>query len=243
MKKATVLVMALLTAFLFSLTAHAGKIKTGTEDGNVFTDARHGFTFQKNENWKFKFFDENPARPEGFRFRLQKAIYQVPAERQFARDTWTPAYGGFYIDTTSMDLEQFKTLLVTLDRKNKLRETVAKQAEIIREGLVADTKRTNVLGKLGSGYQITFKQEYAAQTKDVRGNYNVITDHLMGDLYLTIAAGKVYMFFFTAERAEYRLVKEEIERMLGSLDFPAKDKPASPSPAADSAAKAKTGQE
>ena len=226
--------LALVLAWAFA--ANAGKVKTGAESGNVFTDARYEFTFEKSENWKFKIFDEDPKRPAGYRFRLQKAVYQVPAERQFARDTWTPACGGVFIDTTSMDLEQFKTMLATPDRKNKLRETIGRQAEIIRDGLVGDIKRTDALKKLGPAYQLTFKQEYSAQIKDVRGNYNIITDHLMGDMYVTINAGKAYVFFFTAERAEYRLAREEFERMLASLSFPGKEKSAAPGSGTDSTA-------
>jgi hypothetical protein len=213
-----------------SSAARADKQKTGTEDGNLYTDALYGFTFEKNDNWKFNIKDEKPEKPEKFRFRIQEANYQLPPERRFSRETWNVAYGGFFVDTTSLDLDQFKELLVTENRKNKQKNAFTKFAEIVRNGMFVAERRFK-FGNLGLGYQLTFKQEYDAQIKDVRGNYDIITDHLMGDVYFTIDAGHVYIFFFTAERAEYRLCKDEIEKMLDTLHFPGRDEETKTTPA------------
>jgi len=201
----------------------AKKIKTGQVKENVFTDTRYGFTFEKNDAWKFKTPKEKPDEPQLFRFELQKTSFQLPKERQFAPESWTAAYGGFFIDTTSLNLEQFKTLLTTENRKHKQKKKLAKYAEIIRDGIFVAEKRYT-LGNLGEGHRLTFKEEYDAQIVDIKGDYNIITDFLMGEVYFTVKAGKVYGFFFTVERAEYRIVKSEIERMLTTLKFPDREK-------------------
>jgi|GEM_PF-3559385 len=227
-KSATVTLLAAI--LLTSTAAWAGKVKTGKADANVFTDARYGFTFEKNDNWKFKIPKEKPDRPSVYRFELQKSIYQLPHERRFAAETWTIAYGGFFIDTTSLNLEQFKSLLIKENRKHKQKKQLAEVAEIIRDGTCVGEKRYT-LGNLGVGCQLTYKEEYDAQIKDYRGVYNIITDHLMGDLYFTVDAGKVSGFFFTAERTDYRICKAEIERMLATLKFPGREKKDSPAAA------------
>lgn len=221
MRRETIFIVLLTALLMVPSMSWAKKAKTGEEDGNVFTDAIYGFTFEKNDTWKFKIDKEDPKKPRKYRFQLQKAVYQVPPDRQFSRNTWTAAYGGFFIDTTSLDLEQFKTLLIQENRKHKQKKSITKFAEIIRNGLFGGEKRIT-LGNLGPGLQLTFKEEYDVEIKDARGNYNIVTDFLMGDAYFTVTGGKVYLFFFTAERPDYRPFKLEIERMLESVAFPGK---------------------
>jgi len=215
-----------------STIAWADKGKTGEEDGNVYADALYGFTFKKNDNWKFKIKKENPKKPEKYRFTMQKVVYQLPPERRFSRETWNVAYGGFFIDTTSLDLDGFKTLLIEENRKHKQKSAITKFAEIIRDGVFASEKRIT-FGNLAPGYLLTFKQEYDLQIKDVRDNYDIVTDHLMGDVYFTVYGGKVYLFFFTSERSEYRLCLEDIDEMLASITFPGQEDKKKPSPAGE----------
>ncbi|MFC1476221.1 hypothetical protein ACFLQW_04395, partial [Candidatus Zixiibacteriota bacterium] len=62
------------------------------------------------------------------------------------------------------------------------------------------------------------------QIRDVKDDYDVVTDYLIGDLYFTVYGGKIYGLFFTAERAEYRLCQIEIENMLATVKFPGQEK-------------------
>jgi len=215
-----------------STSAWAGKQKTGKEEGNVYSDALYGFTFEKNDNWKFKIKKEKPEKPENYRFTIQKVVYQLPPERRFSRETWNVAYGGFFVDTTSLDLDGFKTLLIEENRKHKQKGKFTKFAEIVRDGAFAAEKRIT-FGNLAPGYQLTYKQEFDLQIKDVRGNYDIVTDFLMGDIYFTVNGGKVYIFFFTSERSEYRLCLQDIGKMLPSITFPGQEDEKKPSTAAD----------
>jgi len=199
--------------------AYAKKVKTGVDTDNLYADSRYGVTFEKNDSWKFKIKKEKEDKPEMIRTVLNKLVYKIPDERKFSPENWTAPYGGLLIDTTSLSLEQFKGILINTESKNKQRRAIAKIAEILNRGEFIGERRLQV-GNLGLGCALTFKEEYKVQTRDFRDNYNVISDHVMGELYLTIQDNKFYVLFFTAERTEYRLAKEEIEKMLTTLKFP-----------------------
>ena len=227
MRKAATFILMLAILLLASSACWAKKTKTAETDGNLLTDNRYAYTFEKNDNWKFKTNKEKPDKPQFYRFEIQKKSVQMPIERRFSPETWTNAYGGFFVDTTSLNLEQFKALLIGDNPEHKQKKNIVKKAEIIATGEWVGEKH-HKFGNLGPGYQLTFKEEYDVQVRDVKDNYNVITDYLMGDVYFAVDAGKVYGFFFTGERAEYRLCKIEIEQMLALLKFPGKDKPKQP---------------
>lgn len=239
MRKSTTLIMLLAVLFLASSACGAKKAKTAECEGNVLTDNRYAFTFEKNDNWKFKTNKENPEKPEFFRFEIQKTNSQLPLERKFSPESWNIAYGGFFVDTTSLDLDQFKLLLAKQNRKNKQIKSIAKKAEIILTGEVVEERQLK-FGNLGPGCDLTFKEEYDVQIRDVKDDYNIITDYLISDVYFAVHGGKVYGFFFTAERAEYRLCKIELEKMLAGLKFPKREKadntPASESDSTDTKA-------
>lgn len=222
-------ILAVLVLLLCGTTpALAKKTKTGEVDKNLYTDARYGFTIEKNDNWKFQIHKEKPDKPALFRFNMAKAIYQLPTRRQFSRGTWNVAFGGFFVDTTSLTIEQFKNLLVQEtkeNKKNKQRKEILNVAEIMYLGKFG-TERRFIFPKLPRGYRLTYKQDLDIEITDARGGLSVLSEHLMGETYFTIDAGLVYLFFFFSERVEYRICKQDIERMLATLTFPEKEKAA-----------------
>jgi len=196
----------------------AEKTKTANVVDNSLTDNQYGFVFEKNDNWKFQTADENPKKPEFFRFEIQKKNSQIPLERKYSPETWNPAYGAFFVDTTSLTLKQIKAMFTEKNAKYQPIKNIAKKTELIKQGLFVEEK-DHAFGKLGMGCQLTFKEEYDVQIRDVKDDYDVITDYLIGDMYLTVCADKIFGFLFVAERAEYGVCRTEIEKMLETIAF------------------------
>ncbi len=58
----------------------------------------------------------------------------------------------------------------------------------------------------------------------MRDRYRILEEILLGDLYIVKNQGRVYVFYYRAERPNYRHVKVEIIKMLQSMVFdPAAD--------------------
>lgn len=219
MKKMLAIVLALACVFAVKSNALAEKVETAKIVDNLLTDNMYGYTFEKNDNWKFKTNKDNPQKPEFFRFEIQKKNSQIPLERKYTPETWNAAYGGFFVDTTSLTLKQISALFIEKSNSHRLLKNIGKKTELIADGEFAEEK-DRILGKIGPGCALTFKLEYDVQIRDVKDEYNVITDYLIGDVYLTVYGGKIFGFLFVAERSEYGVCKVELEKMIDTITLP-----------------------
>ncbi len=241
MRKSGIIWSLVLVLLLGSTALAAKKVKTGVVEGNTYTDSRYGFTITKNDNWKFKVEKEKPDEPKRVRVKLQKANYQLPMERKFDPSSWTVAYGGFWIDTTSRTTKEFAAMITDIDYKDKQKKELIKFADLINEGELG-TEGKIEFGNLGPGFRLVYKQEYVAEITNLKRETDLVNDYLMGEVYGAVHAGHIYLLFFNAERADYRLCKREIETMLASVYFPAMDKKKKTATPADSAKPAAEGQ-
>lgn len=219
MKKMWTIILSLALVIAVVSNSQAEKAKTADATDNLLTDNVYGYTFEKNDNWKFKTNNENSKNPEFFRFEIQKKNSQIPLERKFSPETWNTAYGSFFVDTTSLTLKQMSALFQEKNNKQRLIKNIGKKTDLINSGEFAEEK-DRTFGKIGLGCVLTFKEAYDVQIRDVKDDYNIITDYLIGDVYFTIYGGKIFGFFFVAERAEYGVCKLELEKMIDTIALP-----------------------
>jgi len=225
--KIRISILALVVILLGCTTVHAGKVRTGKAKGNTFIDSRYGFTFQKNDDWGFRIPKEKSNEPAECRFELYKQSVKLLKRRivkRFRRgrvihseplDVFTSLSikGGFFVDTTSLDINGFKWLLIKENRKHKQKLALAELAGFIRHNDCVE-QRLIRLGNLGFGYRLSFRSAYSVNSAFSGRN---------GEVYFTVNAGKVYLFFFTfRDPYYYNTCRREIERMLGTLTFPGK---------------------
>ncbi len=215
-------------------TGAIAKEKTAEVDGEVLTDKIYEYTFTKNENWKFKVLKEEPEEPRFLRFEFTKAAYQMPPKRAFSPETWTVTFGGFFVDTTSLTAQQFADEVVQGEWNEDQRKAIAKKFDLLRDGELNEVLDVQI-GALGMGLCMTYSEEYDVQIRDRLGDYDVITDRLIGDLYFTVFGGRVYGLYFVSERADYRLCRTDIRRMIDSISF-VKEETAADSTIVDSVA-------
>ncbi len=211
-----VLLIGLSILCLGLATGAVAKERTADVEGEVLTDKVYGYTFTKNENWKFDIPKEKPEEPKFLRFEMAKAVFQIPADRAFSPETWTVTYGGFFVDTTSLTLKEFRDTVIRSEDKHKQRKMIAKRFDLMRNGELNEVLDVQ-FGAFGPAYCMTYSEEYDVQILDRAENYNVITDRLIGDLYFTVHGGHVYGLYFFSERADYRLCRTEVQRMIDSI--------------------------
>jgi len=214
------LVIAVLVAACPMAVSHAaGKQVAGRVDGNKFVDQLYGFSFEKYDNWTFgKVQQEDPAKPARVRFTLMQQNYEIPADRQSTQESFTPPGLGLWVDTTSLSAESLAAEISNIKSKAKWRKDLAQAASFIDRGTLMDRGPIQINGSDGIRQQ--YRINYEAQVYNrVTDKTSVITDALIGDLYVVTNHGRVYAFFFRAERVAYPTLKDQVKGMILTMDF------------------------
>jgi hypothetical protein len=89
---------------------------------------------------------------------------------------------------------------------------------MLRKGNFEEQGRIQIDGV--DGFIQQYRADYEAQLYDrARDNYTLIEEVLLGDLYIVKRGDHVFVFHFRAERINYRQVKEEVRKMILTMDF------------------------
>ncbi|HUU46660.1 MAG TPA: hypothetical protein VM118_13090 [Acidobacteriota bacterium] len=210
------------TVLLFALagSAVAGKKqKTGTIEDNFYRDNLYGFTFEGFDNWKFSGIKkEDPEKPKPERFTLVQKNYQIPAERRENQEDYTPPTLGLWVDTCTLSIDSFAVEIANPKSKLKARKSLTEAFPTLRRASFVEQGRIQIDDADGVIQQ--YRVQYEAQLYDrVSDHYSVIEEILLGDLYIVKRGDRIFAFFFRAERHNYRQVKEEVTKMILSVDF------------------------
>ncbi|MBI3872353.1 MAG: hypothetical protein HY304_04665 [candidate division Zixibacteria bacterium] len=197
---------------------------TGKVDGDRFVDRSYGFAFHKYENWKYgKIDQEDPAHPVHARFTLTQKNPQIPNERRTNQETFTTPSLGLWADTSSLSVEAFVDAVKDKKCKLKWRKDLATQFPLIDKGHFEEQAQIQIGGQ--GGIVLQYRLPYEAQLYDrATDRYSMIEESLLGDAYIVKDHGRVYVFYFRAERPSYRTVREEVRGMILTMEFtPAAD--------------------
>ena len=210
-------VMLLPTVVWTTIAAAADKQPVGVVNGNEFTDQLHGYRFEKSDNWKFgKIEKEKVGEPRRLRFTASQTNFIIPENRKFSQENFNPPEIGFWVDTSSLSVEQFAEELKSRKSKLKARKDIDERFRILAQGTFEEQLKIQLDGVDGRGLRFSFK--YQAQIRNAAlDTYNLIDELRLGDIYFVKYAGKMFVVFFSSERPTYRLAKEGVEAMLLKL--------------------------
>ena len=199
----------------------AKKQKTGVIENNVYRDNLYGFRFEAIDNWKFdKPKKEKPDDPRRERFRLIQKNYQVPSERRDNQEDYTPPGLGLWVDTTSLPVDSFAAQIANPKSKLKARKEIMRVFSDLQSSSYKFENQTRIQIDGADGVVQNYRVDYEVQLYDrVRDRYRILEEILLGDLYIVKNRGRVYVFFYRAERPNYRHVKVEITKMIQSMSF------------------------
>jgi hypothetical protein len=195
------------------------KQKVGTVKENLYTDNLYGFTFQAFDNWKFAGIDkEDTTKPKQRRFVLVQKNYHIPTRRGGNQENYTPPTLGLWVDTSSLPIDTFAVEIADRKTKLKARKLLAKDFPLLRKGNFEQQGAIQIGG--ANGIIQKYRMEYEAQLYNrATDYYSVIEELLLGDLYIVEKDGRMFVFYFRAERENYPIVNEEVKKMILSMDF------------------------
>jgi len=227
MRRTLIVLTVALCGTTWCTAAGGDRVETGEMAGNRFIDARHGFNFEKPHDWKLTVLKEAPVSPspcrvelrrEGIR-TLKRVIISGFRKRGASRPEPLDLYekptisGGLYVDTTSLDINEFKQVIVGERGGRDQHPALGELVDFLRHSICVRQKLAR-LGELGVGYELGFRAAVAA---------NPVSSLIHGEVYFTVNAGKVYLFYFSFRQTDFfDDCRSEIERMVNSLAFPEK---------------------
>jgi hypothetical protein len=218
MKKLLTLVAVLLLA-AGSADAGRKREKSGTVDGHVYTDAKHGFQLTADDNWNMKTMDADGS----FRLVLTQKKYDIPPMYLSTPDYTKVPRIILWVDTTQMGAFPFIDSLVSKSFKSKQKSEIFTEFEILAEPEVLPRGRTpftvgNDKGARWDGHAKYMKVVQISASsvggKRVNGAYS-------GSILALKHDNLILAFHVISEETFFQTVITEAMKIVNSLTWPA----------------------
>lgn len=218
MKKLLILAAALLLG-VGSADAGRKREKSGTVDGHVYTDAKHGFQLTADDNWNMKTMDAEGS----FRLVLTEKKYDIPPAYLSTPDYTKVPRIILYVDTTQMGAFPFVDSLVSKTFKSKQKSEMLKEFEILTEPEVIARGRTpfSVGNDRGARWDGHAKYMKVVQISASAVGGTRVNGAYSGSIFALRHDNLILVFHVISEETFFQTVVAEAIKIINSLKWPA----------------------
>ncbi len=211
------LIAVFLVALFFSLVSAKKKDLAGSVENGTYLDDIYNVSLVIPDAWDFSLKkSKSPVR-----IILSKKQYDIPIQFQNAPNLTTVPKIVMYIDTTSLNVDQFVDSLLSEQYKSKQKNNILSQFKSLFGNALVKRRSKQSIGDI-TGVRIATQMKYTVEVPwagSESDRADVVSDFYGGSTFFAKDGNNIVMLQLVCEWRYFDVLEKDFVKMLDGLKF------------------------